>query len=338
MRCCPDTVTWSSPAASVVTVSATGLVTAVGPGSSTVTATSEGKSASATITVAAVVVPVASVTVTAATTASLVATQTVQLTAVREGQHRRGLAGRVVTWSTATPAVATVSPSGLVTAVTTGSASVTATSEGRTASIAITVVDGTLIGTATRTVVGAGKERYHHDSGRRARSRLGITIASTTPAVDSSTIGGTNYSFRPDGTQFSVPVTVRIKYDPANFVAGTVQANLAMFTGSADTSVMLVGSVVDSSAHMVQATTTHFSVFHLNQQTANYTDADGVVTKNLYIDDHVVVCLGNFLSVIFDPGYAFGSFTYRYLQQSGCVSVQRRTRHPDSDRQTGSVR
>src|SRR6185295_17259301 len=45
------TVTWSSGAAGVATVSSQGLVTGVAGGSAQITATSEGKSGSATITV-----------------------------------------------------------------------------------------------------------------------------------------------------------------------------------------------------------------------------------------------------------------------------------------------
>src|SRR5205823_13076176 len=47
------TVTWSTSASGVATVSASGLVSAVAAGSATITATSEGKSGSATVTVPA---------------------------------------------------------------------------------------------------------------------------------------------------------------------------------------------------------------------------------------------------------------------------------------------
>jgi uncharacterized protein YjdB len=132
------TVTWSSNATGVATVSASGLVSAVGVGSATITATSEGKSGTAAITVT--LVPVATVTVTPATV-SLVLPATQQLSAVTKDSAGNTLTGRTVTWSSNATGIATVSPAGLVTAVAVGSATITATSEGKTGSSSITVTD-----------------------------------------------------------------------------------------------------------------------------------------------------------------------------------------------------
>ena len=128
-------VTWTSGTPTVATVSATGLVTGVSAGTATVTATSEGKTGSAAITVTA---PVASVTVTPAS-ASVAVSSTVQLAATTKDAAGNVLTGRVVTWTSGTPTVATVSTTGLVTGVSAGPATVTATSEGKTGSAAITV-------------------------------------------------------------------------------------------------------------------------------------------------------------------------------------------------------
>src|SRR5207247_11252792 len=49
------------------------------------------------------------------------------------------LTGRTVTWGSSNTAVATVSPSGLVTSKAAGSATITATSEGKASSAAVTV-------------------------------------------------------------------------------------------------------------------------------------------------------------------------------------------------------
>ena len=129
-------VTWSSSAPGVATVSASGLVTAVAAGSATITATSEGKSGTSSITVT--VVPVATVTVAPSTKALRVGF-TAQLTATTKDSAGTVLTGRVVTWSSSAPGVATVSASGLVTAVAAGSATITATSEGKSGTSAITV-------------------------------------------------------------------------------------------------------------------------------------------------------------------------------------------------------
>jgi hypothetical protein len=129
-------VTWASSASGVATVSASGLVTGVAAGTATLTATSEGKSGTATVTVT--VVPVASVAVTPSS-ASVQAGQTVQLTATPKDANGNALTGRTVAWATSNAAVATVSASGLVTGVVAGTATITATSEGKSGSAAITV-------------------------------------------------------------------------------------------------------------------------------------------------------------------------------------------------------
>ena len=129
-------VTWASSATGVATVSGSGLVTGGAAGSATITATSEGQSGTAGVTVS--IVPVASVTVTPAT-ASISTGQTVQLTGTPKDASGTALTGRVVTWATSNAGVATVSGSGLVTGVAAGSATITATSEGKNGTAALTV-------------------------------------------------------------------------------------------------------------------------------------------------------------------------------------------------------
>jgi trimeric autotransporter adhesin len=146
-------ITWSSLNAGVASVSSSGLVTAVAAGSATITATSETKTGTAAITVSAPApVPVATVTVSPATS-SLQVGGTVQLSAVTRDANSNVLIGRVVTWSSANPSIASVnSTSGLVTAVAAGSATITATSETKTGTAAITVSAPAPVPVATVTV------------------------------------------------------------------------------------------------------------------------------------------------------------------------------------------
>lgn len=131
------TVQWSSSNATVATVTSSGVVTAVAPGTVNVSATLLGQSAAVTLTVLAVPVSVVSVT---PATATLIAGGTQQLTASARDSAGTVLTGRPVTWSTNAPTVATVSATGLVTAVGPGTATITATSEGKSATAAITVL------------------------------------------------------------------------------------------------------------------------------------------------------------------------------------------------------
>jgi uncharacterized protein YjdB len=129
-------VTWTTSNAGIATVGADGTVTGAGPGTATITATSEGKSGTAQVTVAQV--PVATVTVTPAT-ATVVAGATVQLTATLKDAQGNVLTGRPVTWASGNGSVAAVSATGLVSGVSAGSATITATSEGQSGTAQVTV-------------------------------------------------------------------------------------------------------------------------------------------------------------------------------------------------------
>jgi uncharacterized protein YjdB len=129
-------VTWATNASGVATVSGTGLVTAQNPGSATITATSEGVSGTSAITVTPA--PVASVTVTPASP-TIEVPNTRQLTATLRDAAGNQLTGRTITWSSSATGIATVSSTGLVTAVAEGSATITATSEGISGNASVTV-------------------------------------------------------------------------------------------------------------------------------------------------------------------------------------------------------
>jgi uncharacterized protein YjdB len=132
-------INWSSSNTSFASVSGDGLVTGVAPGAVTITASSEGKSGTATITVnAAPPVPVATVSVSPATSTMTVGA-TVQLTPTMRDANGATLSGRSVSWSSSNTGYATVSSSGLVTAVAAGAVTITATSEGKSGTATVTV-------------------------------------------------------------------------------------------------------------------------------------------------------------------------------------------------------
>ncbi|MBK8650085.1 MAG: Ig-like domain-containing protein [Gemmatimonadetes bacterium] len=98
-----------------MTVSTTGVITAVVPGTATVTATSEGVSGtSPTLTVSPV--PVASVTASLGATTLRVWQTTVGVATVRDAQGSP-LTGRLVTWTSSNSTVATVDSVGVVTGI-----------------------------------------------------------------------------------------------------------------------------------------------------------------------------------------------------------------------------
>jgi uncharacterized protein YjdB len=129
-------VTWATSDPNVATVSSTGLVTGVSPGTVNVTATSEGQS-SLPLAVR-VLASVATVTVTAPDSSIFVG-QTQQATAVLRDAASNVLTGRPVAWSSSNAAKATVSSSGLITAIDSGTAGISATAEGKSGSMPFAV-------------------------------------------------------------------------------------------------------------------------------------------------------------------------------------------------------
>ena len=146
-------VAWMSSNPAIAAASPSGLVTAVAAGAATITATSEGKSGTASVTVTTLPpppppppAPVATVTVSPAS-ASLTVGQSVQLNATLKDASGNVLNGRTVSWASGTSGVATVSGSGLVTGVAAGTATITATSEGKSGTALIVVASAPPPGT-----------------------------------------------------------------------------------------------------------------------------------------------------------------------------------------------
>src|SRR2546426_892300 len=130
-------VTWASTNGAYATVNSSGMVTGVAIGAATITAISEGQTGAAAVIVGPVAVALVSVSPASATVA---AGNTVQLSVTLQDANGNPLSGRVVTWASSNPAAATVNGSGLVTGVAAGAATITATSEGKSATAPITVV------------------------------------------------------------------------------------------------------------------------------------------------------------------------------------------------------
>jgi uncharacterized protein YjdB len=134
------TVTWATSDAATATVDAsTGLVTAIAAGTATITGTSEGISDGVTVTVTTPPpAPVATITLSTPDS-SLVVFDTVQVTAVLKDAGGNTLTGRTITWASSDSSKASISPAGQFAARDTGAVIISATSEGVTSTITITI-------------------------------------------------------------------------------------------------------------------------------------------------------------------------------------------------------
>ena len=139
-------VTWTSGAMDVATVSDQGLVTAVNNGSAVITAQSGSLSASASITVSQV--PVRIVIEPQITDIGLVFEATVQ------DSNGQPVAGAEVTWSSSDESVATINDQGVVTEVSSGVAEITARSGDLSASIGYHVSERVALGRLYRATNG----------------------------------------------------------------------------------------------------------------------------------------------------------------------------------------
>lgn len=256
------TVNWTSSASQQASVSNTGLVTALTPGTVTITATSEGKSGTAQVTVTQPPASIASVTVSGPTT-TLVPQQTVQLTAVTKDQAGATLTGRTVSWSSSQPTVATVNPStGLVTALTAGATTVTATSEGVNGTIQVTVSAGALIGTTGGTITSANGNIEITVPQGAVTTATAITVTTlpqpTVPLPGNTQRLGAVYRLGPAGQTFSQPVTVKLKYDRNTLPAWAMGGDLSIQRLAGAQWGSLTDIVVDGQANTVTGKTSGF--------------------------------------------------------------------------------
>ncbi len=190
-------VTWGTSNAGKVAVSSTGVVTGVAEGSATITATSEGRSGSTTVTVESVPAPVSTISISPAAP-TIREGATLQLTATTRAANGAVLTGRPVTWGTSNAGKVAVSSTGVVTGVADGSATITATSEGKSASTTVSVTSvhsevfyvtfestasGLLVGDTARLVAVARDSLYRQLPGRV------VTFSGSTDSITVSSSG-----------------------------------------------------------------------------------------------------------------------------------------------------
>lgn len=129
------TAAWTSSAPTVLSVSNTGRITALTAGTANITASIAGTGGVAAITVGRRVATVALNIVARALTTG----ETVTLVPTLKFSDSSAATGKTVVWASSATSVATVSASGLVTALSAGTTNITATVDGRVATSIITV-------------------------------------------------------------------------------------------------------------------------------------------------------------------------------------------------------
>jgi uncharacterized protein YjdB len=241
------TFTWQSSNAAVATVSSSGMVTSVGPGTATITATADGVGGSAQFSTTQQ--PVANVAVTPGT-ASVTAGQDVQLTATATDANGNTLTGRVASWSSSNPTVATVSSSGKVTTIAKGTATITATIDSKAGSASIgvnspppaPVASVTVTLNAPSITVGQSTQAVAVLKDASGNVLSGRTIAWTSAATDLATVSSTgSVSAVAAGTVTISATSEGVTGNATLVIQPGAPAPVASVTLSATSTSMLVG-------------------------------------------------------------------------------------------------
>ena len=93
-------------------------------------------------------------------------------------------------------------------------------------------------------------------------ANLAITTAlMTDPPASPGLVSALAYDFGPSGSQFAQPVTINLHYQSSQLPAGVSPIFLRLFLRNGSAWDSVPGSSVDTVAHTVTGTTTHFSGF-----------------------------------------------------------------------------
>jgi hypothetical protein len=214
---------WSSSNPAIATVSDSGRVTGMGPGTVEISASADGARGSTQVLVAEV--PVFGVAIVPPSSAP-VAGQTTPLTVVLTDRNGAPLTGRQVSWSSSAPIVGTVDATGRLQALSPGTTSVVARSEGVSDTLAIAVVAPAgstppTIGAITPAVLRPGQTAVIDGTDFLTAATTSVYVAGVPAAV----IGATR-------TQLTIAVPVLglpcQSTRPATVAVATVGGNVSM--------------------------------------------------------------------------------------------------------------
>jgi Bacterial Ig-like domain (group 2) len=275
-------VTWSSQTASVATITAGGLVTAAGAGTSNIKATSGAVSGSANLTVTAATLLSIAVTAPSLSIANGTSEQFTATGTYSDGSMPN-LTGSV-TWSSQSPGVATITTGGIVTAVSTGTSSIKAVLGSVNGSATLTVAAATLVSiavTPTNPSIGTtGTEQftatgtYTDNSTRNLTTTVTWSSSNTATATISNTSGTNGLASAVANGTTTIQATL-----------GSVQGSTLLTVTAVSLQVIVVSpqnpSIADNGATQAFTATGHYSDGTTQNLTgsATWTSSNGSVAS-----------------------------------------------------------
>ena len=134
------------------------------------------------------------------------------------------------------------------------------------------------IGATGGTVTGSNGTSVTIPAGALSQNTLiTVTTESNTIDITNTKLVGPVYRFGPEGTQFAVPVTVTVSYEPSALPSGTAASSIVMMTAPA------------SSTDYTALTTTIADSTHVSAQTPHFSDFVATVATTVGPDQGVVV-------------------------------------------------
>lgn len=229
----------------------------------------------------------ASVVISGAPADPLLVGSTVQLVALPEDAHGDTLSDPV-TWESSDPAVATVNAAGLVTGISAGLDTVSATSGGRTSIVPLDFrVGGTVGPSGGRVSVYGDSVTIDVPRGALSRSSL-VLFRAVTPTADPYLAGGRAYELSPTSLTFQQPASLSVAYDRSHLPAGVSPTSLVLGVQSGGSWSPVFGSTVDTATGRVSGRVLNASVYAVIwRKVARVTISGMPAPDSLYVGETV---------------------------------------------------
>jgi hypothetical protein len=209
---------------------------------------------------------VATVALTPVTAVELVPGGTDVLQAIPKDAAGNSLTNRITEWSSSDLSKVTVA-AGVVTGVSLGSATITASIEGHSATMEVKVKDGEVCSTAGASFSAQDSVVALNIPAGALTQTQNITVAPATSVPSNDRLmPGTAFEFGPNGTTFASPITITIKYDLSKLTAGSPEGGLQLYEVAGTLWRVVPGSTVNTVTRTVTGSVSHFTVYGVLMQ------------------------------------------------------------------------
>ena len=176
------------------------------------------------------------------------------------------LVGRITTWSSSDSSKVTVA-AGLITGVALGNATVTASVEGRAATVDVVVKEGAVVSSAGGSfTLNGGAVVLTVPSGALATTRSVTVVPAASAPANVRLLTGSAFDLGPSSLTFTTPVTLTLKYDSARITAGSPETGLQLYELISGVWRVVAGSTVSVSTRTVTGNISRLGTYAVMMQ------------------------------------------------------------------------